>query len=330
MRALIVGVAVIASAALGSGAPVSAASCTATGFQRDEIDLTAVLVNPAGPVGGSIDATGCDIGIFYDAGSGSVQGAEIFGARYFGVVAQGDTNDLAVDVIDSAIHDIGDVPLDGSQHGVAVYYRAFGLGHIAGRIVGNTLWNYQKGGIVTNGPGTRVEVRDNLVTGQGPVPWIAQNGIQIGYGASASVLGNTVTGNSYTGTSTVSGGIVVVGGAYYDGAALTVGTRIEGNTVRDNDIGVFLSNLAADGGAPLDPTNVKVVHNTISSAGLHNDYGGFGYQAGVSDVGNNDKIIANTISGAGYDPAANPSAYTVFIDADPSFTNRPKVHANRD
>ena len=50
----------------------------------------------------------------------------------------------------------------------------------------------------------------------------------------------------------------------------------------------------------------------------------------MSDVGDNDKIIANTIYGAGYDPAANPAAYTVFIDADPSFTNRPKVHANRE
>jgi hypothetical protein len=40
-------------------------------------------------------------------------------------------------------------------------------------------------------------------------------------------------------------------------------------------------------------------------------------------------MIANQISGAGYDPAANPLAYTVAIDADVSFTNRPKVHANK-
>jgi hypothetical protein len=327
MRAVMVAVVLIASAVVGSGTPANAESCTTTGFQRDGFDLTAALVNPAGTVQGTLDASGCDIGVFYDGGSGAVQGADISGARYFGVVVQGDANDVAVDVIGSSIHDIGDVPLDGSQHGIAIYYRAFGTGHASGRIAGNTMWNYQKGGIVTNGPGTRVDVRGNVVTGQGPVTWIAQNGIQIGYGASASVLGNTVTGHSYTGTSTVSGGIIVVGGAYYD-SALTVGTRIEGNTVRDNDVGVFLSNLDADGGAPLDATNVKVVNNTISNSGLFNDYLGFGYQAGVSDVGNNDKIIANEISGLGYDPAANPSAYTVFIDADPSFTNRPKVHAN--
>jgi hypothetical protein len=40
-------------------------------------------------------------------------------------------------------------------------------------------------------------------------------------------------------------------------------------------------------------------------------------------------MIGSTVGGAGYDPAANPSAYTVRIDADASFTNKPKVHANK-
>lgn len=102
-----------------------------------------------------------------------------------------------------------------------------------------------------------------------------------------------------------------------------------GNTVINNDIGIFLTNIAEDGGPPLTATNVKAVNNIVSSDALHNNYGGFGYQAGISDVGNNDKIINNSVSGNGYDPAANPSAYTVKIDADPSFTNRPKVHANK-
>lgn len=40
----------------------------------------------------------------------------------------------------------------------------------------------------------------------------------------------------------------------------------------------------------------------------------------------NDKIIANRISGAGYDPIF-PGRFAV--DADPSFTNRAKVHAHK-
>ncbi|MBZ0275957.1 MAG: right-handed parallel beta-helix repeat-containing protein, partial [Anaerolineae bacterium] len=216
----------------------------------------------------------------------------------------------------------------GCQEGNAIEVRNFGAVDWTPfvKIRWNVISDYQKTGIVTNG-NVQVQVNDNIVTGVGPIGYIAQNGIQIGYGAQAIVMRNQVSGNSYTGTSTVSGGIIVVGGPYY-GEAYTVGTQIVGNTVTNNDIGIFLSNLAADGGAPATDTNVKVVNNIISSSALQNHYGGFGYQAGISDVGNNDKMINNTISGAGYDPAANPTAYTVAIDADPSFTDRPKVHAN--
>ena len=51
----------------------------------------------------------------------------------------------------------------------------------------------------------------------------------------------------------------------------------------------------------------------------------------MSDVGNNDKIINNKISGPGYGSecptVSNPTG--AAVDADPSFTNRPKVHANK-
>ncbi len=309
-----------------------AEACVPTGYSG----FTAALVNPSGTVSGPVDASGCDMGVYYDTGTGKVDNAQVYGARQFGVFVNGDNGTPSVDVLNSHIYQIGDQPFTGNQHGVAIYYRAyFSTGTATGRVAGNTIELYQKGGIVANGPGTDVQVQDNEVLGQGPVGYIAQNGIQIGYGANASVMKNHVTGHSYTGTSTVSGGIIVVGGAGYgscpDGnaCAYTVGTRIMQNTVEDNDVGIYLSNLNASYGAPASATNVKAVNNTASSSALTNNYSWSGYQAGVSDVGNNDKIINNSVSGAGYDPAANPSAYTVEIDADTSFTNRPKVHANQ-
>ncbi len=311
---------------------IPAFTCTTTSLNG----LTAAMVNPSTTVTGPIDAGGCDIGIFFDGGKGSINQAEIYNAVRFGVVVDGDNNNVAVDIRNSSIHNIGDNPFSGNQYGVAIYYRAYFLaGSASGTISGNQISDYQKGGIVANGQGTSVIITDNTVTGQGPVDYIAQNGIQVGYGATASVMQNTVSGNSYTGTSTVSGGIIVVGGAGYgncpDGypCLLTVGTRIVGNTVINNDIGIWLTNIIdAAGDPPTSATNVKAVNNVISSDGLHNDYGGFGYQAGVADQGNNDKIINNSISGAGYNSATYPSAYVVPIDADSSFTNRPKVHAN--
>jgi hypothetical protein len=98
-----------------------------------------------------------------------------------------------------------------------------------------------------------------------------------------------------------------------------VNTKVNDNVLTNNDVGVYLSNWDATG-APADATNVKVVNNTISNDQCHNT----SYQAGVSDVGNNDKIINNRISGIGY---AAPCGFA--IDADASFTNRPKVHANK-
>lgn len=305
-------------------------TCTQTGFFRDSINMTAAMINPTS-VTGEVDATGCNIGVYYAPGStGLIKNANIHGANYFGVVANGDTDDVTLDILTSNIHDIGEVPHNGTQHGVGIYWRGFfAQGGVTGRIVGNTITSYQKGGIVTNGTGVQATISDNTVTGDGHVTFIAMNGIQVGYGASASVMRNRVSGNSYIGfpgDGSASGGILVVGGAGYgqcpDGndCPYTVNTKVNDNVLVNNDVGVYLSNLAADFSAPLTATNIKAVNNTISNDSCFNT----SYQAGISDVGNNDKMIANTISGQGYEPPCG-----VAVDADVSFTNRPKIHANK-
>lgn len=325
-KAIFVVAALIPALALATVAVVfvrgaqASGSCAPTGYFRDSINMTAALINPTGTVSGDVDASGCNVAVYYGPGStGTVKNAEIHGANYFGVLNNGG----AVNISNSNIHDIGEHPFNGTQHGVGVYF-AFDSG-ASGTIENNQVWHYQKGGIVVNGTSDSATVTGNTVTGLGPVNFIAQNGIQIGYGATATVMRNTVSGNSYTGTSTDSGGILVVGGDGY-GGPYTVGTQIVGNTVVNNDVGVYLSNVAGDGSAPTTATNIKVVNNTISNDAVNNNYTGVGYQAGISDQGNNDKMINNTISGLGYTP--DGVHYLVAIDADTSFTNRPKVRAN--
>jgi len=311
------------------GAAAQAGACTTTDYSG----LTAALINPQ-VVSGTVDATGCDVAVYFNLGKGLVKNANIFGARRYGVFVNGDTNDVSVDVRDNLIHDILSISSTGAWRGVGIYYRAFQTGKARGKIAGNKIFNYQQAGIIASGLGTKVDVSGNTVTGLGPVIFIAQYGIQIGHGASAQVMRNSVSEHRYTGEATVAGGILVLGGPYY-GTPCTEGTQIVGNTLVNNDIGVWLSNKATRLVPPLTATNIKVVNNVITNDGLHNTCctgdppsPWEGYQAGVLDVGNNDKIIANTISGAGYDPAANPGAFTVAIDADPTATNRPKVHAN--
>jgi hypothetical protein len=207
-------VSIVAFVAFTAGSTLrAAASCTPTGFVRDGINLTAALINPA-TVHGNVNATGCHIGVYYGPGAtGEIRSADIAYARYFGVVVDGSAGSTTVDILDSTIHAIGESPFNGTQHGVAIYYAAFNdAGTASGRISGNRIFQYQKGGIAVNGPGSNVLVQNNTVEGLGAVSFIAQNGIQFGYGSNGSAMRNTVTGNSYTGTSAVSSGIVGVFG----------------------------------------------------------------------------------------------------------------------
>jgi hypothetical protein len=314
----------------GSVASGAAANCYQTGFVRDSINMTAAQIG--GNVTGTLDAGGCNIGVYYDnTTTGNVTNANIFGANYFGVVVNGDVGAVTVNVTGSNIHDIGETPLDGTQHGTAVYYRAFG-GSASGIVSGNTIIRYQKGGITVGG-NVSATVQNNTVTGLTAVDYIAQNGIQMGYGAKGSVTGNTVTGNAYTGAgATSSAGILVVGGPCFS-LPLTTGLTISRNTLTNNDVGVWLFNAAAGcATAPTTKTNNTVKLNTISNDAVTNTTGynaSCGYQVGVADVGHKDLIVNNKISGLGYTPQAagdclgTPPAYLRHVDLDSSARAKP-------
>jgi hypothetical protein len=173
--------------------------CTPTGYVRDGINLTAAYINPVG-LTGEIDATGCHIGVYFDTDvvSAKLDGVEIYGANYFGVVVNGSAGSVHVDITNSSIHNIGEDPFNGAQHGIAIYYAGLDGYAVTGTVKSNDVYAYQKGGITVNGASADVTVRDNVVTGLGPVDFIAQNGIQFGWEARGEIFGNTVSGNEYT------------------------------------------------------------------------------------------------------------------------------------
>jgi hypothetical protein len=335
-------VAAIGMAGALAASPAVAATCTPTGFFRDGINMTAAVIGSGDITGQTINAAGCNIGIYYGPGtSGTVENSTVFGSNYFGIVVSGDAETggagaASVDVTNNTVHDIGETPLNGSQHGVAVYYRAFDTGASAtGTISGNDIYKYQKGGIVANGPGTAATVSGNVVTGEGPVTYIAQNGIQIGYGGTGQIMRNKVTGNAYSGTNNASSaGILIYGGC---GLATTNGVQIVKNTVggssygQGNDMGVALANYDPTCSTyPATATNNKVINNTISNSQVTNISGNIatGYQAGIYDSGNNDKLINNDISGAGYAPTGCSLSATPETCATDNGGSRTKVHAN--
>ena len=210
------------------------AVCTPTGFHRDGLDLTAAQIG--GTVTGTLDATGCNIGAYNPV---SVTNAEIYGANYYGVVV----NASAADVTDTSVHDIGETPLNGTQHGVGILYTTIDQnGHstgaaATGTISGTTITNYQKNGIVISGAGANATVSGNTVTGQGHVDYIAQNGIQVSFGASALVKGNQVTGNWYTPSSFTACGLL-----FFQAA----GVKQQANSLSDNETN--LCNAGRGGG----------------------------------------------------------------------------------
>ncbi len=269
----------------------------------------------------------------------------------FGVLVIGDatatiSNDRVLDVRDS------NPALYGCQFGVGIQvgrrywptadFSAFQVENFVGHatITGTTVNGYQKNGITIDGPGSTADVTDTTVTGGGRgAPFgsiIAQNGIQMSRGAGGQIRNNTVSTNSYTGTSFASsGGILLFGGC---GDPLVTGVQVMKNTLINNDVGVYLNNLN-DGcsGVTTTPTNDKADSNTITNDAETNVGDGsccgfpyVGYQAGVDDIGVNDKIINNTISGAGYAPQTTVAGpFVLPIDTISFPTTAAKVHANQ-
>jgi hypothetical protein len=190
--------------------------------------LTAAQIG--GNVTGTLDATGCDIGVYYGPGSnggGSVSNADIIGATRYGVY----NDHQSVSVTKSTIENIGDHPFDGMQYGVGIFYTGG-----SGNITGNHVGPYQKGGITVRDGGS-ANVQNNTVSGSGQVNYIAQNGIQISYNASATVTGNTITGNWYTGPTYTACGLL-----FYQAG----GVKQSANTMSGNQTN--LCNVGRGGG----------------------------------------------------------------------------------
>jgi hypothetical protein len=91
--------------------------------------------------------------------------------------------------------------LQGCQDGLAINVES-NTGAPAVTISNNSVRNYDKNGITASGPnngspGPNVKVTGNTVIGLGATTVTAQNGIQIGYGATATVTSNYVVDDIY-------------------------------------------------------------------------------------------------------------------------------------
>ncbi|HEX08229.1 MAG TPA: hypothetical protein ENG38_00275, partial [Thermoplasmatales archaeon] len=130
------------------------------------------------------------------------------------------------------IKGIRDTPLSGAQHGVGVYAWVNAGTDRTVKVENCTVYDYQKNGMALNGENLYVEVRNCTVTGSGPLGsgLPAQNGIQLGWGATGIVDNNTVSNNWY-----IPETWAACGGLIYDSDDVV----ITNNTLDSNLVGVY-------------------------------------------------------------------------------------------
>ena len=163
--------------------------------------------------------------------------------------------------------------LPGCQSGEAIEVES-AAGAISNVVIhDNSVWDYQKNGITANEVGTQATIDSNAVTGFGPTPSIAQNGVQVAFGAAGSITGNTIADNVYSvcvspsDCPTNATGVLVIE---------SNGITVANNTTGSNQIGVFI------GG-----DNSIVRANTVFNATV---------LIGVALVGNNNQVRRNDIT----------------------------------
>jgi hypothetical protein len=141
----------------------------------------------------------------------------------------------------------------------------------------SAVYGFQKNGITANEAGTTVTVFGDSMIGAGPTI-IAQNGVQIAYGATGTIQNSVVADNVFNGdpSAGIASGILV-----FDSG--NVG--IYGNSVNDTQGGIVIQ---TDGTLPADHN--KVQGNSVMNTQLGD---------GVDVCSNNNKIASNNIYTSG-------------------------------
>ena len=191
--------------------------------------------------------------------------------------------------------------------GLGIFVQSAGLSTPAGVTIKNsTFYGYQKNGITANETGTTVIVRGNSIFGAGPIN-IAQNGIQVGYGATGTVQNNTVADDLFNGNPAegVGSGILILdsGDMSIRGNSVTttqygIAVVTDGNQSNNNNLIVNnqIVNTQIGDGIDLCSNGNTVMSNSVFSSS----------QAGIlldgscssTSTGNNNTISGNVVNDA--------------------------------
>jgi hypothetical protein len=181
----------------------------------------------------------------------------------------------------SVVNEVLGAGLTGCQAGLGIFVQSGNSGASAVIITNNNVENFQKNGITGNEIGTSVTITGNTVIGQGPTTGAAENSIQIGFGATGSITGNTVGSDVWApdvfgDTANAAAGLLV-----YASPNVT----IKSNNVSNTQFGIAVVSDPTVG--PAD--GAMLTSNTVSMTHLYD---------GIDLCSSNNTATMNTINGS--------------------------------
>ncbi len=250
------------------GAEVAnAATCVSAG----STGLTAAVVATSNISGGTINATGCDIGIYVPPGTSGVTitGVNVYGANDHGIFVQ-DANSITIS--NSTVQGNGVDPTTGILENKAIQL----VGTSNSKVTGNTVTNnYGDGGIsvTDDGPinpgapapgGLKPANNDTVSSNTVNTNYKGYAIVFAAYNATAGVSGGTVSSNTLTGTKNIGPRGPVIGGVVID--TNRPGTSVTNMTVTGNSISdQAVSGITLDSnGTGSTMSGVSVTNNTLS------------------------------------------------------------------
>jgi Right handed beta helix region len=187
--------------------------------------------------------------------------------------------------------------LNGCQSGSGIFVQS-GSGQSSTVLIEkSTVHDFQKNGITANEVGTSATILYNVVTGVGPTPGAAQNGIQIGFGATGSITNNVVTNNVWSTCTAVTSCTAVATNIL---VTQSDGISVTGNTAGINNVGIFV-----DGNQPDVANNYTFASSVFDGIRLEgnggtikNNHAFNGAESGIYIDGNNNVVELNIITEA--------------------------------
>ena len=171
----------------------------------------------------------------------------------------------------------------GCQNGLGIFVQS---GHSLTSTVtvqDSSVHSYQKNGITGNEAGTTITVTENYIVGQGPTTGAAENGIQIGFGATGKITNNSVVDDIWAPDTINDPGDAAAGILIYAAAPTGGGATINGNVVADTQFGIAIITDLSSG----PPANAwPIMQNMVSGTHIFD---------GIDVCSNGNNVTSNTV-----------------------------------